>query len=241
MAPEIHSQTPFDPKKADIFSLGVVLFQMITGSFPFERAVETDVLYRHIYHNDFKTFWNRVDMNTGCESKLSQDLKALLEKMLCHNPDERLTINQVLRSNWLNQAVPDVTDVVEELGISHFFTFSECASESETSTNASSNSETSANAKTQKVWQLDSKVSVEKVFEAIREVFSDSTKWTTTSHHDSLKVDLVSDQKRSGICFQTVEKTKNDVRLEMTIKDASLNYSQSSVSDALRKCYAISI
>jgi len=35
-APELLSRNPFDGKKADVWSLGVVLFAMISGQFPFD-------------------------------------------------------------------------------------------------------------------------------------------------------------------------------------------------------------
>ena len=39
MAPEIHQRLPYNGEHADIFALGVILFQMVMGRAPFEEAV----------------------------------------------------------------------------------------------------------------------------------------------------------------------------------------------------------
>jgi len=36
MAPEIYKRIPYNPKKADVFSSGVVLFLLVNGFFPFK-------------------------------------------------------------------------------------------------------------------------------------------------------------------------------------------------------------
>ena len=48
MAPEIIEGDVFDGRKADIFSLGVLLFQIVIGRFPFSSAKETDKDYKFI-------------------------------------------------------------------------------------------------------------------------------------------------------------------------------------------------
>ncbi len=49
MSPEqIHGQT-LDPR-TDIYSLGVIMFQMLTGKAPFTGATGVDVIYKHVNH-----------------------------------------------------------------------------------------------------------------------------------------------------------------------------------------------
>ena len=51
MAPEIIEGEIFDGRKADVFSLGVLLFQIVVGRFPFSSAKDTDNDYKLIIDN----------------------------------------------------------------------------------------------------------------------------------------------------------------------------------------------
>ena len=42
MAPEIIERKHYDGKKADMFAVGVILFFLVTGVFPFARASKND-------------------------------------------------------------------------------------------------------------------------------------------------------------------------------------------------------
>ena len=46
MAPEIIQHEPYDGQKADVFSLGVILFMSVLGKFPFAKADMDDKLYK---------------------------------------------------------------------------------------------------------------------------------------------------------------------------------------------------
>ena len=119
MAPEINAQTPFDPKKADVFALGVVLFQLVAGDFPFQRAVETDPVYGPVKNNDFITFWESVEKKVGRDSlELEESLKSLLEGMLAFYPENRLSMREVMNHPWYAGAVASEEQLLEELGVS---------------------------------------------------------------------------------------------------------------------------
>jgi len=54
MAPEIGRMDEYFGQKADIYSLGVCLFRLVTGGFPcFFRAGISDGLYLHIQDKDY--------------------------------------------------------------------------------------------------------------------------------------------------------------------------------------------
>lgn len=58
MAPEIGRQDDYYGQIADIFSLGVCLFRLVTGSFPcYFRAGISDALYLHIADRNYDQFW----------------------------------------------------------------------------------------------------------------------------------------------------------------------------------------
>ena len=43
--------------KADIFALGVIMFALVLGRFPFEYAKPEDPYYKFISNNDMEGFW----------------------------------------------------------------------------------------------------------------------------------------------------------------------------------------
>ena len=57
MAPEIVEGKAYDGKKADIFSLGVILYFIVLGRFPFKEATSRDSYYSYIKFNEQDKFW----------------------------------------------------------------------------------------------------------------------------------------------------------------------------------------
>jgi len=51
MAPEIILHKTYDGRKADIFSVGVILFILVQGGFPFLSATEDDEYYNLLIQN----------------------------------------------------------------------------------------------------------------------------------------------------------------------------------------------
>ena len=63
--------------KADIFSLGVLLFKLVTGKFCFPLAYKQDPFYKDIIKKNYKSFWETVKKNRT-KKFLTEELKDLI-------------------------------------------------------------------------------------------------------------------------------------------------------------------
>ena len=81
--PEYTKGKSFDPRKSDIYSLGVTLHILLTGCYPYNVVV--DVGKRKVI----------------LDSSLSDDCKHLLERMLRDNPKKRISLDEVMKHPWV--------------------------------------------------------------------------------------------------------------------------------------------
>jgi calcium/calmodulin-dependent protein kinase I len=96
VAPEVIRRVPFD-KPMDMWSLGVVLFILICGVFPFEGGQNDQVLFRKITAGKYK-------MPDRIARSVSNDVKDLIRSLLNVSPSQRATITDVLNHPWLRHA-----------------------------------------------------------------------------------------------------------------------------------------
>ena len=54
MAPEVHEENRYDGEGVDVFSSGVILFNMYTAAYPFSGAKKTDGVYRYFISRKFE-------------------------------------------------------------------------------------------------------------------------------------------------------------------------------------------
>jgi serine kinase len=91
-APEIMRHIPYDPKAADIWSLGVILFVMLNGVMPFDGKNDMVLLQSQIYRK-----W----METDIMSPFAGDL---VEELLVPEASSRPRLNKVLQHIWVTQS-----------------------------------------------------------------------------------------------------------------------------------------
>jgi len=96
MAPEIGAGEEYLGNKADIFSLGVTLFTLVNGIFPFTASKEDDQYYSFIANNDFLGYWAEVELED-----ISKEFKDLFQKMVTRDPAKRCTLEEVLAHPWI--------------------------------------------------------------------------------------------------------------------------------------------
>jgi serine/threonine protein kinase len=110
MSPEIYkNRKPFDGYAVDMWAAGVILFLMMTGFPPWERACQTDERFKYM------TAGYLVQMLTEWELGISSDAMDLLQRMLWLDPKDRLSLEQVRAHPWMvngrNEAPPGLVGV----------------------------------------------------------------------------------------------------------------------------------
>ncbi|EDQ90849.1 uncharacterized protein MONBRDRAFT_36366 [Monosiga brevicollis MX1] len=91
--PEVLLQEPYDGPLADIWSLGVILFMMVTGRLPFQEP------------NDYQTITKIVDVKFEIPAFVSNECKDLISRLLVKEPSDRISLAEILAHPWLEGVV----------------------------------------------------------------------------------------------------------------------------------------
>ncbi|KAK4473368.1 hypothetical protein MN116_004526 [Schistosoma mekongi] len=94
-APELFQGRKYDGPEVDVWSLGVILYTLVSGSLPFDAQHLKDLQERVLRGKYRVPFY----MSTDCE--------ALLRKLLVLNPSKRITLRNVMSDKWLNIGYED--------------------------------------------------------------------------------------------------------------------------------------
>jgi serine/threonine protein kinase len=89
MAPEIVRRVEYEGRPVDIWSLGILLYALLCGCFPFRAKAYPD-LYRRIARGTF-----------AIPDELSAPVKDLLRQLLTVDVDQRVSAHAALRHSWL--------------------------------------------------------------------------------------------------------------------------------------------
>jgi len=92
-APEVVSGTPYNPKLADIWSLGVILYIMLNASMPFD-----DSNLKELLKDQMKKRWI---FRKRLKDSISQDAKSMVRHLLEPDVTQRLTLDLILSHSWL--------------------------------------------------------------------------------------------------------------------------------------------
>jgi len=97
-APEVYAKEEvFDARKADVWSLGVVLFCMLVGSPPYNKPSESDQAYLYVKNGIIDQLLFQWERNHFITLKVLD----LMHKMLCFESEERVLVEDVLQHPWL--------------------------------------------------------------------------------------------------------------------------------------------
>lgn len=89
MAPEIIKGASYSGAHVDVWSLGVALATMLTGTLPFQGAGDNE-LKKRILRGTF-----------ACPEHVSSEARDLLSQMLAIAPEQRIEINAIKDHPWL--------------------------------------------------------------------------------------------------------------------------------------------
>lgn len=94
MAPEILlSRNAYD-YKVDVWAMGIILYEMLAGVSPYEKAKSIEDLRRLMAENPVQP-----------PDDVSNDCKAFLSSLLERDPERRASWDQVYRCTWLNASL----------------------------------------------------------------------------------------------------------------------------------------
>jgi serine/threonine protein kinase len=93
VSPEVLENRPAYDVPCDIWTVGVIVFIMLGGYYPFRGKSEEEVL-KKVRYGEFqfhKKYWNGI----------SDEAKSLVKEMMMVDPDQRITAADALQSPWI--------------------------------------------------------------------------------------------------------------------------------------------
>ena len=90
--PEIYENQPYKGPEVDVWSLGICLHGMVTGTLPFDGKD---------YHELKDQIKNAT--NITFDSFISEDLRDLLKRMICPEPRNRISMREIGAHRWVNK------------------------------------------------------------------------------------------------------------------------------------------
>jgi len=89
-APELFQGKKYDGPEVDVWSLGVILYTLVSGSLPFDGSTLRELRERVLRGKYSIPFY----MSTDCEN--------LLKKFLVLNPTRRASLEVIMKDKWMN-------------------------------------------------------------------------------------------------------------------------------------------
>ena len=100
MAPEIREGRVYDGIQVDLFSLGVIVYQIVQGTSPFSAATKDDLYYSQLVSRQTDTFFELLNAQ-----HLSAEFKDLVSRLLAYDASRRLSIDELRSHPWLCQKI----------------------------------------------------------------------------------------------------------------------------------------
>ena len=103
--PELHSKGPYNPESADIWSTGILLYQMLTGSLPFKSQKDLELI-RLIIRGDY-----------SMPNSLSVNMKTLIKGLLETKEEKRFKLNDIFNQQIIKEKKITKASLLQGLNI----------------------------------------------------------------------------------------------------------------------------
>lgn len=91
VSPEIVMGSEYD-QMVDVWSVGVLCYELCTGHAPFESSKSREETYRKILNVDLKF-----------PRALSEDVKDFIRRLLIKKPEDRMSLEEALEHPWIKK------------------------------------------------------------------------------------------------------------------------------------------
>ena len=98
----------YNAMSSDMFSLGVLLFVITIGDFPFYGTNFSDDKYQKIIRGQYDSFWKYFD-----SIEISDEFKDLIVNLINPTPSKRLSLDDVIDHPWIKKYINGNTNNAE--------------------------------------------------------------------------------------------------------------------------------
>jgi serine/threonine protein kinase len=115
-APEVALGAPYLATKVDVFAVGVMLYTLVTGAYPFHTAEGGFLFPREELDTDRCRRLGKQLASLGISDRIAPSMLDFLEQVLAPNPDLRISAEDALSHPWITGTIdglwlPQDTDV----------------------------------------------------------------------------------------------------------------------------------
>jgi len=115
-APEVKRCQCKDPKKADIYSAGIILFCLMSRAMPYSEAnrVPDKLLYSQTITSN-EQFWKTHPVTQKNPDQFSKEFRNLFMSMVKENPNDRISIEEIKKDPWFTGPVYSPEELKAEM------------------------------------------------------------------------------------------------------------------------------